>query len=160
MSEPHRLLGQLSLGDVELGPHVPDLTAGLIPHRLPGAGAPADLAGAGYHPVLLVPEGSPLGQAVPLGQDGGPVLGMDVLEEFLVPQVFLGVPGEPLEGRVYERQPAVHVVGNDPFPHGGGDRLELALDLGRRALGPAPAPALPPERGPSGEQQRDASAAG
>ena len=45
--EPHLLLGQLALGDVELGAEVADLAALLVADRLPRAGAPADLAGAG-----------------------------------------------------------------------------------------------------------------
>src|SRR6185503_3377008 len=56
--ESHLLLRHLPLGDIELGAEIADLTAGLVPHRLPAAGAPANLSGAGYHSVLLVSERS------------------------------------------------------------------------------------------------------
>ena len=64
--EPHLLFGQLPLGDVELGAQVADLAAGLVPHRLPAAGAPADLPVPGDHPVLLVSERSRPGPADPI----------------------------------------------------------------------------------------------
>ncbi len=158
--QPQLFLGQLALGDVELGPHIPDLAAGLVPHRLPGAGAPADLTGSGDHPVLLISQRPALGQALPLGQNRGPVVGMDVLEKLLIPKILFRVSGEPLEGRVYELEPPVHVVGDHAFAHGGGHRLQLAADLRRCALDPAPAHALPREQHRQADQQHDRYAAG
>ena len=83
---------------------------------------------------------------------------MDVLEEFLLPQVLGGIPGEPLEGGIDEGELPLHVVGDDPFAHGGGDRLQLALDFGCGTLGPPPAPALPPEQSASSRTSKASSA--
>ena len=136
--QPHRLLGQLALGDVELGAEVADLPAGVVPQRLPGAGAPPELPGAGHHPILLVAERSALRQKVPLGGERRTVVGVDVLEELLVPEVLLGVPGEPLEGRIHEGEAALHVVGDHALAHGAGDGAEVSRGVGGRAARPTP----------------------
>jgi hypothetical protein len=54
--EPHGLLGQLALGDVELGAEVADLPTRLVAQRLPGAGRPAHLAAPRHDPILLIAE--------------------------------------------------------------------------------------------------------
>ena len=68
-------------------PRYPTCRPGLVADRLPGAGAPALLAGAGDHPVLLVAEGAALRQPLPFGQQRRAIVGVDVLEELLVAQV-------------------------------------------------------------------------
>ena len=145
--EPHLLLGQLALGDVELGAEVAGLASLPVAQRLPGAGAPADLSAAGNHPVLLVAERAALRQPRPFGHQRGPVVGVDVLQEFLVLEVFRGVTGEPLEGGIDEREPQVHVVRDHALAHAGRDGAQLAQ---RRALvplrPPPPAPLEQPER--------------
>ena len=85
--EPHLGLGELALGDVEPGAEVAHLPPGLVADRLPGAGAPPLLPGAGDQPVLLVAEGAALGQPGPFGEQRRTVVGVDVLEEFLVAKV-------------------------------------------------------------------------
>jgi hypothetical protein len=70
---------------------------------------------------------------------------MDVLKELLLPQVFEGISSQPFKGGIYEGELPLHIVGDDPLPHGSGDSLELTLDFGRGALRPPPAPALSPE---------------
>ena len=152
--EPHGLLGQLALGDVELGAEIADLASGLVPERLPGAGGPALLSPAGHHAVLLVPERAALREALPLGRQRGAVVGVDVLEELLVPEVLLGIPGEPLEGGVHEAEPQVHVVRDDALAHGGRHRVQVPPGFRRGPLG---APALRPlddECHQQGERQR------
>jgi len=84
---------------------------------------------------------------------------VDVLEEFLLPQVVEGVPGEPFEGRIDECEPPLHVVGDDPFTHGCGYRLQLALDFGCGALSPPPPLAFPPEQAQEQNQQSEQRAA-
>ncbi len=138
--EQHRLFGQLPLGDVEFGAEEPDLPAVLVPQRLPGAGGPAHLPGAVHDPVLLVAERAALGQPFPLGYEGGAVVGMDVLQELLVADVFQRVAGETLEGRIGEDELVLQVIRDDALSHRRGDRLQLAFGLPYRALGlPPPA---------------------
>ena len=157
--EPHLLLGELALGDVELGAEVADLPALLVAERLPRAGAPADLAGARDHPVLLVAERAALRQPLPLGQQRRAIVGMDVLEELLVAQVLRRLAGEALEGGVHQGQPQVHVVGDHPFAHGGGDRAKLPQGRAFRTLRPTP-PAPLHQPGREQRHQHDGADAG
>ncbi len=142
--EPHLLLGELAFGDIELGAEVADLAAALVAERLPGAGAPADLPRGRDHPVFLVPERPTPGQPRPFRQQRGPVVRMDVLQELLVAQVLDHLARETLERGVREREPEVHVIGDDAFAHAGGDGPELARGHGRFALRAAAAAALEP----------------
>ena len=131
--EPHGLLGQLALGDVELGAEVADLAARLVAQRLPGAGGPALLAGAVTTTRYSWSRSEPpWASRSHSASERGPVVGMDVLEELLVAEVLLGVAGEPLEGRVHEGELEVHVVGDDAFAHRRGDGPEMAARLGGR----------------------------
>jgi hypothetical protein len=54
--EPHGLLGQLALGNVELGAEIADLPTRLVAQRLPAAGRPAHLAAPRHDPILLIAE--------------------------------------------------------------------------------------------------------
>src|SRR5207249_4965261 len=75
--------------------------------------------------------------------------------EFLVPELILGITGEPLESRIDELEPAVHVVGDHPLAHGRGDGLQLAADFGGGADGTTSVPAFSPEQNRQHDQQRD-----
>jgi len=71
---------------------------------------------------------------------------MDVLQELLVPEVFLWIPGKTLKRRIHELETAIHVIGDHPLPHGSRDRLELAAKLRSQPLGLAAPAALAPEQ--------------
>jgi hypothetical protein len=96
-----------------------------------------------------------MGEAVPLGKDGRSIVVVDVLQEFLLSQVFCRVPGEPFERRIDEPELPLHVVRDDAFAHGGGDGLQVALNFAVRALGPPPTPALTPQEGQEQDQQSE-----
>ena len=132
--EPHGLLGQLALGDVELGAEVADLAARLVAQRLPAAGRPAHLAAPRHYPVLLIAQRAALRQPLPFRRERGPIVRVDVLEELLVPDVFLGIAGEPLEGPVHEGEPQAHVVSDDALPHRRRNGSKVAARLGGGAL--------------------------
>ena len=153
--EPHLLLGQLALGDVVLGAEIADLAALVVAERLPRAGAPADLPGPRDQPVLLVAQRAAFGQPLPFGQQGGAVVGVDVLQELLVADVLGDVAGEPLEGGVHEGESQVHVVGDHAFAHGGRDRPELAAHALLGRLRPAPPASGRPRGDAEGECQDD-----
>ena len=149
--QTHFLLRHFPLGNIELGAQIPDLATVFVSHRLPGAGAPPDLPGPGDHAVLLIPQRVTVGQPLPLSHDGRTVLRMDVLEKVMIPKLIFRVAREPLKGGIHELEPPVHVVGDDPLPHGSGHGLELAPELVTGLLGVPPAPAFAPQQ----EQQRD-----
>ena len=73
-------------------------------------------------------------QPFPFGHKRGPIVRVDVLEELLVPDVFLGIAGEPLEGRVDEGEPQAHVVSDDAFAHRRRNGSKVAARLGGGAL--------------------------
>ena len=154
--EPHGLFGQLALGDVELGAEKP-----ICRPRWSRSGSQLlelhrTCPAPRHHPVFLVAERAALGQAVPLLDQGAPVVGVDVLEELLVAEVLDRIAREPLEGGVGEDQLEPHVVGDDAFAHGGGDRLHVSPRVRRRPLRPPPVAGMqqePPEQDQAEQRQ-------
>ena len=104
-------LGQLALGDVELGAEVADLAArprrGSAPRRWRTSGPARSRVTSRYS---WSRRDAALGQPRPFGQQRGAVVGVDVLEELLVAEVLRHVAGEALEGGVDEGELQVHVV--------------------------------------------------